>query len=152
MALVYSPRCGRLLIYDMATVSSPGRCWRYWRRQCYGAGVGCIRPGKGSSHRAHHHSRALVALDHPFCRGSFADAPRPGGAQCPIDEVLAFGPVLDERTARRLVRQSVLRFNELNDGWICTIEREDICEELDRIIELCGFSCDDEDWLAGRDW
>jgi len=56
-----------------------------------------------------------------------------------IDGVLAIGPVLDERTARRLVRQSVLRFNELNDGWICTIEREDICEELDRIIELCGF-------------
>jgi len=70
-----------------------------------------------------------------------------------IDEVVAIGPALDERTARRLVRQCVLRFNKLlDDGWICTIEREDICEELNRIIELCGFSCDDEDWLAGRDW
>jgi len=45
---------------------------------------------------------------------------------------------------RHLVRKSVLQFNELNDGWICTIEREDICEELDRVIELCGFSSDDE--------
>ena len=69
-----------------------------------------------------------------------------------IDEMVAIGPALDERTARRLVRRSVIRFNAINDGWICTIEREDICEELDRIIELCGFSCDDEDWLAGRDW
>ena len=69
-----------------------------------------------------------------------------------VDEVVAIGAALDERTARRLVRRSVLRFNELNDGWICTIEREDICEKLNRVIELCGFSCDDEEWLAGRDW
>jgi len=69
-----------------------------------------------------------------------------------IDKVVAIGPALDEGTARRLVRKSVQGFNARNDGWICTIEREDICEELDRIIELCGFSSDDEDWLAGRDW
>jgi hypothetical protein len=69
-----------------------------------------------------------------------------------IDKVMAIGPALDEGTARRSVRKSVLGFNKLNDGWICTIEREDICEELDHIIEFCGFSSDDEDWLAGRDW
>ena len=69
-----------------------------------------------------------------------------------IDGIVAFGSGLDENAARRLVRQAVERFNELNDGWICTIEREDICEELDRVIELCGFSSDDEDWLAGREW
>jgi len=45
----------------------------------------------------------------------------------------------------------VLTFNELNDGWICTIEREDIFDTICEAIELCGLSCD-EDWLDDREW
>src|SRR5207247_11176720 len=60
-----------------------------------------------------------------------------------IDEVVAIGAALDERIARRLVRQYVLRFNKLDDGVMCTIELEDIGQEFHRIHEvywLCGVT------------
>ena len=48
----------------------------------------------------------------------------------------------------------VERFNELDmeDQFICTIEREDICEELYRLGDLCGVSDSVDEWLDNRDW
>jgi len=68
-----------------------------------------------------------------------------------VDDLLALGPDPTEEAARRAVDECVRRFNALDDGWICTIEREDIYEQIGRIVDLCGFECD-EDWLAERDW
>lgn len=53
--------------------------------------------------------------------------------------------------AREAVAECIRRFNSLDDGWICTIEREDICEQIGRVIDACGFECD-EDWVGERDW
>jgi hypothetical protein len=36
-------------------------------------------------------------------------------------------------------------------GWICTIEREDICDVICRLVIACGFE-DDDDWYDERDW
>jgi hypothetical protein len=68
-----------------------------------------------------------------------------------IDDLISLGPEPTEEAARRAVDECVRRFNDIDDGWICTIEREDIYEQLGRIVELCGFECD-EDWLDERDW
>ena len=68
-----------------------------------------------------------------------------------IDDLIALGKKATERAARRAVDACVRRFNDMDDGWICTIEREDICEQVDRVIELAGFK-PDEDWLDERDW
>lgn len=68
-----------------------------------------------------------------------------------IDELIALGPRLTEGAARRAVDECVRRFNDLDDGWICTIEREDICEQIYTVVEACGFECD-EDWTSERDW
>jgi hypothetical protein len=68
-----------------------------------------------------------------------------------VDDLLALGPEPDERAARSAVDACVRRFNDLDDGWICTIEREDICEQVGRAVEAAGFECD-EDWLGERDW
>src|SRR5438270_10240211 len=68
-----------------------------------------------------------------------------------IDDLLALGPELTEEAAQRAVDACVRRFNDLDDGWICTIEREDIFEQIGRVIDACGFDFD-EDWLDERDW
>jgi hypothetical protein len=68
-----------------------------------------------------------------------------------IDQLMTLGAEPNEATARSLVQQCVSRFNELDDGWICTIEREDIFERLCQALDLCGLSCD-EDWLDEREW
>jgi hypothetical protein len=68
-----------------------------------------------------------------------------------IDALIALGPGLGEDEARGAVDDCVCRFNELDDGWINTIEREEIEEQIGRVVELCGFEFD-EDWLDERDW
>ncbi len=68
-----------------------------------------------------------------------------------IDDLIALGPELTEEAARRAVDECVRRFNNVDDGWICTTEREDIYEQVGRIVELCGLECE-EDWLDERDW
>jgi hypothetical protein len=69
-----------------------------------------------------------------------------------IDELIALGPELSEKAARAAVDDCVRRFNDLDDdGWICTIERDDIYEQLGRVIDLCGFEYNEE-WTAERDW
>ena len=71
-----------------------------------------------------------------------------------IDDLLALGTNPTEEAARRAVRECVRRFNELDQRdrhWICTDEREDIYEQIGRVVEACGFVYDD-DWLDERDW
>ena len=68
-----------------------------------------------------------------------------------VDGLLALGPDLDEEAARSAVDACVRRFNDLDDGWICTIEREDIYEQIGLVVEAAGFECD-EGWLGERDW
>jgi hypothetical protein len=67
-----------------------------------------------------------------------------------IDDLLALGPTLNEEAARLAVDQCVRRFNDLDDGWICTIEREDIYEQIGRVVYACGFDYR-EDWLNERE-
>ena len=68
-----------------------------------------------------------------------------------IDDLIALGPDPDEDDARELVDKCVRRLNDLDDGWITTIEREDLCEAIYQIIDLAGFK-GDEDWTEERDW
>jgi hypothetical protein len=68
-----------------------------------------------------------------------------------VDDLLALDSKLTEKAARKAVDKCVKRFNDLDDGWICTIEREDICEQICTVVEACGFDCE-EDWLDERDW
>jgi len=68
-----------------------------------------------------------------------------------IDYLIAIGPGLSEDVARAAIAAGVRRFNDLDEGWICTIEREDIYEQFGKVIDLCGFKYD-EDWTNERDW
>jgi len=68
-----------------------------------------------------------------------------------VEDVIALGPKPSEAAVRALVDECVRRFNELDDGWICTIERDDIFEQVCQVVQLAGFECD-EDWLDERDW
>jgi hypothetical protein len=69
-----------------------------------------------------------------------------------IDALVALGPKGSKRTVRKEVRACVERFNDLDEGWICTIEREDIVECLGHIVDLCGMDGTAE-WVDdGRDW
>jgi hypothetical protein len=68
-----------------------------------------------------------------------------------IDDLLALGLGPTEDAARLTVDECVRRFNALDDGWICTIEREDIYEQIARVVGACGFDCQEE-WLHEREW
>lgn len=69
-----------------------------------------------------------------------------------IDDLILLGDEPDEAKARRAAARCVKRFNRMDEeGWINTIEREDICEVMDSLIEKCGFE-PDEDWQEDRDW
>ncbi len=68
-----------------------------------------------------------------------------------IDALIALGPHPPEEAVRRAVDECVRQFNDIDEGWICTIEREDIYEQVSRIVDACGIDCQ-EDWLEERDW
>ena len=68
-----------------------------------------------------------------------------------IDTLIVTAPPTGEPTVRQVVRHAVARFNEADDGWISTIEREDICDQLSRVTQVAGLTCEDE-WLDGRKW
>ena len=68
-----------------------------------------------------------------------------------IDDLLALAPNPTEEAIRRAVNDCVRRFNALDDGWICTIEREDIFEQVGRVANAYGFKCE-EVWLGEREW
>ena len=46
-----------------------------------------------------------------------------------IDDLIALGPQPAEEAVRGAVDECLRRFNDLDNGWICTTEREDICEQ-----------------------
>jgi hypothetical protein len=68
-----------------------------------------------------------------------------------IDDLIALGPELSEEAARRAVEACVRRFNDIDDGWIVTLEREDIYKQVGRVVDRCGFEYD-EDWIGAREW
>lgn len=69
-----------------------------------------------------------------------------------IDSLIALGPAPPETAVQGAVHDCVERFNELDQGWISTIEREDICDCLSRIVEFCGLDSS-ADWIAeNREW
>jgi hypothetical protein len=68
-----------------------------------------------------------------------------------IDDLITLGPDPSEEVARRAVDECVRWFNDLDDGWICTLEREDIYKQVDRVIDLCGFEYGEE-WIGEREW
>ena len=69
-----------------------------------------------------------------------------------IDALIELGPTADEIPVRRAVHDCVERFNSMDQGWICSLEREDICDVLGRVVECCGLSAS-ADWIAeNREW
>ena len=68
-----------------------------------------------------------------------------------IDELMALEDEPDETDVRAAVSRCVQRFNELDAGWIDSIERDDICETVWKLIDLAGF-VGDEEWLDDREW
>jgi hypothetical protein len=68
-----------------------------------------------------------------------------------IDDLLVLGSDPSEEATRAAVDECVRRFNALDDGWICTQEREDIYEQVGRVVDACGFEFD-EDWMGEREW
>lgn len=73
------------------------------------------------------------------------------GLRVLIDDIAKLGPDASEPDVREAVDRCIRRFNDLDDGWIATIERESIVEQIYEIITFCGFE-DDDDWYAERDW
>jgi hypothetical protein len=72
-----------------------------------------------------------------------------------IDALEALGPEPPEWAVLDVLRRCVERFNELDeetDGFIYTIEREDICERLYDLIQLTGLEGLDEVADRWRDW
>ena len=68
-----------------------------------------------------------------------------------LGDFIAFGPSPAEADARAAVDACVRRFNALDDGWIMTIERDDIAEILWDVIERAGFE-GEANWLDEREW
>jgi hypothetical protein len=68
-----------------------------------------------------------------------------------IDSVIARDVNPSKNDVRSAVVGCVLRFNQLDDGWIMTIEREDIVDAIGAVTKLTGFQCDDE-WIEDREW
>ena len=77
------------------------------------------------------------------CRANLAET---------VDALIALGPGGTADAARDVLRGCVERYNELDDGFIATIEREDLCAILYEIGEHCGLDAGDE-WVdEWREW
>ena len=72
----------------------------------------------------------------------------------PIDALIALGPDAPEPALIDEIQHCVQRFNDLDEdeGFIETIEREDICEAIDRMADLIGLDDYGEALEGGRDW
>jgi hypothetical protein len=69
-----------------------------------------------------------------------------------IRALIALGPDAPAAAKLDVIRECVEGFNDIDDGWICTIEREDICELLDELgarVDLDDYGEALECW---RDW
>ncbi len=70
-----------------------------------------------------------------------------------IDALRALGPDAPKPLKINLFHACVEQFNDLDeDGWICTIEREDVCELLDQLADLVGLEDYGEALTSRRDW
>jgi len=68
-----------------------------------------------------------------------------------IDALIANASLPDENLIMTILQQGVQRLNEIDDGFIGTIEREDLCDALYRISEKAGI--EDQEWVDEfRDW
>jgi hypothetical protein len=82
--------------------------------------------------------------------------PGPGGSAPPVVRSDGAGegrgPDAPEGAASDILRGCVERYNDLDDGYIGTIEREELCDLLDQVGELCGLDSG-EGWVdEWRDW
>jgi hypothetical protein len=69
-----------------------------------------------------------------------------------LDALIALGPGAAKDDALDVLRQCIEAYNELDEGFICTIEREELCDHLYEIGDLCGLK-DEGDWVdEWRDW
>jgi hypothetical protein len=69
-----------------------------------------------------------------------------------VDALVALGPDGTVEDATDLLRQCVERYNELDEGFIATIEREDLCDILYELGNYCGLDGAD-DWVdEWREW
>lgn len=69
-----------------------------------------------------------------------------------LDLLVALGLEGSSEDALDVLRRCIEPFNELDDGFICTIEREELCEILCEIGDPCGLGGGD-DWVdQWRDW
>jgi len=71
-----------------------------------------------------------------------------------LDELIALGTRGTPEAAQDVLGRAIGRLNELDneDQFICTIEREDLCDWLYDVGELCGLDADEE-WVEEyREW
>ncbi|WP_422929093.1 hypothetical protein [Singulisphaera sp. PoT] len=69
-----------------------------------------------------------------------------------LDALIALGPDGSEDDASEILRRCIERYNDLDDGFICTIEREELCDILYELGDDCGLD-GGEEWVdEWRDW
>lgn len=70
-----------------------------------------------------------------------------------LDELIALGAKAPKGGVRSAFYACVERFNELNDrGWIGTLERDALCDLLERVADATGFE-EAIEWIDDkRDW
>jgi hypothetical protein len=69
-----------------------------------------------------------------------------------VDALIALGPRGSVEDATGVLRRCVEQYNEIDEGFICTIEREELCDILYELGDLCGLDSE-EDWVdEWRDW
>lgn len=100
--------------------------------------------------RQHRDQRFFAAWNGSVPQESVADSE--GSIRRLVDTLIVLGPTASESAVQRAVHECVERFNKMDQGWICTIEREDICDCLGRVVDLCGMD-GSADWIAeNREW
>jgi len=69
-----------------------------------------------------------------------------------VDALIALGRRGSVEDATDIFRQCVERYNKLDKGFICTIERDELCDILYKIGSYCGMDSE-EDWVdEWREW
>lgn len=69
-----------------------------------------------------------------------------------LDALIALGEDGTEEDATEVLQQCVERYNDLDEGFITTLEREELCELLYQIGDLCGMD-EEEEWVdEWREW
>jgi hypothetical protein len=70
-----------------------------------------------------------------------------------IDELIQISDRGSKDEKLSILKTIVININEADEGFICTIEREDLCEFLFEVGEAVGVDGDSvEDVLSERDW